>query len=330
MGAPERQEGDHGKDSHVDLDLGQVVVREEHGFPEVAEAAVEVGHERQQAVGGRKASRCGERATQPGALGIGDRRDAGQPLHRGQCQGQRRTCPAAGQHAPPTGAIESGRDGGVGGDQQGPVEHRLGRASEDHQRESEAEQHRPTPTPVPDDVQHRQEHERYRREPRRHVDVIGLTQHDARAHEREGGQDAGRGRQCQGAQEEVHPDPDQREQDHLRGYPGGAIGQDHEEPDQGIERSRVETGQQRGPAEHVLVPERKLTVPQHGTDEHMQRIVLLEVVAGQHEMAPEEIREDERRRRKADQHGIGPQRAETDTNGAHLGTMHHRRCQRPL
>ena len=61
-------------------------------------------------------------------------------------------------------AIEPGRDRGVGDDQQGLVEHRLGSTPEDHECERDAEQHRPTPAPVPDDVQDRQKHERYRRE----------------------------------------------------------------------------------------------------------------------------------------------------------------------
>ena len=144
------------------------------------------------------------------------------------------------------------------------------------------------------------------REPFRHVDVVGLTEHHTGAHEGEGGQNAGHRRQRQGAEEEVHPDADQREQDHLGGDPGDAIGQDHEEPDQGVERTRVETGQERGAAEEVGVPKGKLTVPQHGADEDVQRVVLLEVVAGHHQVAPEEVREDERRRGKADQDGIGP------------------------
>jgi hypothetical protein len=75
--------------------------------------------------------------------------------------------------------------------------------------------------------------------------------------ERGRGQDAGR-RQFQRTQEEIHPDRDEREEDHFGGDPRHPIGQDHEEPDQGVERPRVEPGQQRGTAEDVLVPERQL------------------------------------------------------------------------
>ena len=95
-GMPQREEGDDGKDAQVDLDLGQVVVREERGLPEMAVPAEEVRHERQQAVGRREAPRGGKCAAQPRTLGIGDGGNPGQPLHGGQRKGQARRPPRSG------------------------------------------------------------------------------------------------------------------------------------------------------------------------------------------------------------------------------------------
>ena len=48
---------------------------------------------------------------------------------------------------------------------------------------------------------------------------------------------------------------------------------------QGVERAGVEVGHERRAAEDVLVPEGQLAVTQHGADEDVEGVILLQVVA---------------------------------------------------
>ena len=142
--------------------------------------------------------------------------------------------------------------------------------------------------------------------------------------EGEGGraEEAGDGRQRQRPQEDVHPDRDGREQDDLGGDPGGAVGQDHEQPHQRIEGSGVEVGHQRRAAEDVLVPEGQLPVAQHGTHQHVEREVLLEVVPGDEQMATDQVRQHEGDRGDGDEHDVGPQGSDVCSKSVHW----RRRC----
>ena len=81
-------------------------------------------------------------------------------------------------------------------------------------------------------------------------------------------------------------------------------------PIEGVERPGIEAGEKRRAAEEVGIPKRQFAAAIHGPDQHMERVVLLQVVTRHQEVTAEEIREDERRGRKADQHGVGPQRAD--------------------
>ena len=78
--------------------------------------------------------------------------------------------------------------------------------------------------------------------------------------------------------------------DDLGGQPGGPVGQDDEEPGERIEGPGVEVGHERRAAEDVLVPERQLPVAQHGADQDVQRVVLLQVVSGDQEVPADEVR----------------------------------------
>jgi hypothetical protein len=164
---------------------------------------------------------------------------------------------------------------------------------------------------------HRQQHPRDGHEPLGHVDVVDLAQHGAGEGEGGRGQEAGHGRELQGPQEGVHADSDGSEEDDLGGDPGGAVGQEHEEHRDGVEGAGVEVGQQRRAAEDVLVPERQLPMPQHGAHQHMKGVVLLQVVAGQQQVAPEEVGQDEGRRRDGGQHEVGPEGAYIPSNSVH-------------
>ena len=73
-------------------------------------------------------------------------------------------------------------------------------------------------------------------------------------------------------------------------------------PDEGVERPGVEVGHQRRAAEDVLVPEGQLAVAQHGADQDVERVVLLQVVAGDQQVPADEVRQHEGRRRDGDQH----------------------------
>ena len=137
--------------------------------------------------------------------------------------------------------------------------------------------------------------------------------------EGESAQQAGHGGERQGSQEDVHADADTGEEHDFSGDPGDAIGEDDEEPDQRVEGPGVEPGQQRGAAVDVLVPERQLAVPDHGSGQHVQRIVLLHVVAGQQQMPAEEIGQDESSGRNGDQDEIGPPGTRMRPESIHLG-----------
>ncbi len=93
------------------------------------------------------------------------------------------------------------------------------------------------------------------------------------------GQHGGDRRQSQRPQEEIHADGDEGEEDHLGGYPRHTIREDGEEPDQWIERAGVEAGEKRCAAEDVLVPKGQFAMAVHGPDQHMEWVVLLQVVA---------------------------------------------------
>ena len=60
-------------------------------------------------------------------------------------------------------------------------------------------------------------------------------------------------------------------------------------------------------------------VPQHGSDQDVQRVVLLHVVAGHQQMPAEEIGQDESRGRDGDQDDVGPQRPRMCPESIHLG-----------
>ena len=100
-------------------------------------------------------------------------------------------------------------------------------------------------------------------------------------------------RELQGPQEHVHPDGDGSEENDLRGHPGGPVGHHDEQDGQGVERAGVEIGHERRATEDVLVPEGQLAVTQHGGDEDTEGIILLQVVAGDQQMAADQIREHE-------------------------------------
>ncbi len=125
------------------------------------------------------------------------------------------------------------------------------------------------------------------------------------------------GGQREGAEEDVHADGDRREEDDFGGDPGGAVGHDDEQTDERIERPGVEIGHQRGAAEDVLVPERQLAVAAHRADQDMERVVLLQVVAGDQEVPVEEIGQHEGGGRNGDQHRIGPQGAKVCSESIH-------------
>ncbi len=60
---------------------------------------------------------------------------------------------------------------------------------------------------------------------------------------------------------------------------------------------------------------------EHGPDEHVERVVLLDVVTGHQEVTAKDVRKDERRGRKTDQDCIGPQWPDVDTCCLHELTI---------
>ena len=304
----EGHERDDRQDAEVDADLGQVVVAEELRLVEMPVPTVEVWHQPQDAVGRGVAPRRGDHSGT--SLRIADGLESGEPLNRGQrkCQRGSRATPA--QDPPPPLATETGRHDGEGDDEKRLIEHRLGRAGEDDRGIGDPEQDAPAPPPVTDDVQDGQEHPRDRDKSLRHVDVVDLAQH--RPGERVGGrsEEARHRRELQRPQEDVHPHGDRREQDDLGRQPGRAIGQDDEQPHQGVEGAGVEVRHERRAAEDVLVPERQLPVAQHGSDQDVERVVLLQVVARDEQPASDQVGEHESGGRDGDQHEVGPQGSE--------------------
>ena len=93
----------------------------------------------------------------------------------------------------------------------------------------------------------------------------------------------------------------------LGGDPGHPVRQDTKKSHEGVEGAGVEVGHQRRAAEDVLVPEWQLPVAQHGADQDMQRVVLLQVVACHEQVAAEEVRQHEGGCRDGDQDDVGPQ-----------------------
>ena len=156
-------------------------------------------------------------------------------------------------------------------------------------------------------MEDRQKHPRDGNEPLRHVDVVDLTQDGSGKRIRGGGEHARDSGELQGAQEDVHADGDSGEHHDLGGHPGRPIGQDHEQPGQGVERAGVEVGHERRAAEDVLVPKRQLAVAQHGAHEDVEGIVLLQVVPGDQQVAADQIGDHEYSRWDRNQHDIGPQ-----------------------
>ena len=301
----QREDRDEGEHPEVQADLGQVVLAEEWPFAEVAVTAVEIRDQREDAERRGEAPGGGEHAAPP--LRVTDRLEARQPLNGRKREGEHDAGCAPREHAPPPLRVQAGRHHRIGDNEQGLVEHRLGRAAEDDRRVGDPEHDGPAPSAVAHDVQDGQQQPRDGNEAFGHVHVVDLAQHRSGEREGRGTEDTGGHREGQRPQEHVHADCDGREEDDLGGQPGGAVREDHEEPDEGVERSGVEIRHQGCAAEDVGVPEGQLAVAVHGTDQDVERVILLQVVAGDEKPAGDQVRKHERGRRDGDQHEIGPQ-----------------------
>ncbi len=64
------------------------------------------------------------------------------------------------------------------------------------------------------------------------------------------------------------------------------------------------------PLKMYWIPEGQLPVAQRGTDQHVEREILLQVVTRDQQAAAEEVREYEGGRGDGDQHDVGPQGSE--------------------